>query len=336
MTGTNTPRLGLYRPDGDDNVNVTTDLNNNYDLLDDQVGVTICTPSSRPTAPFKGQAIYETDTGKFLVSNGTLPASGSWKDPVAGGMTASNVTLGGSGGTATFPGRILSQRSSSTSTALDAEQTGDSVTRFNLRNDGQMEWGSGTASRDTNLYRSAANTLRTAGSLTVGGALSSTGNLSTSGNLIVAGDVAVTGGLSVSGIGNVQTVRKTADQSRTSTTTLANDSQLLLPVVANASYTLFLMCVFSGGTTGDIKFAWSVPSGTTLRWTDQTGVSGLATDTDVYNAPGGTTQVAFQIWATVVTSATAGNVTFQWAQSATDATATIVRANSYLRLERFA
>ncbi len=91
-----------------------------------------------------------------------------------------------------------------------------------------------------------------------------------------------------------------------------------------------------GRNHGDIKFDWAVPSGTVLRWSDQTGVSGLHSDVDVYSAPGGTTQVAIQIWATVVTSSTAGNVQFRWAQNASDATATIVRANSYLQLTRVA
>ncbi|MES4891417.1 hypothetical protein [Streptomyces sp. NPDC096012] len=75
----------------------------------------------------------------------------------------------------------------------------------------------------------------------------------------------VSGNLNVTGVGRTLFVRKTSDQSVTSSTTLANDSQLLLPVVANATYTLFLMCIFSGGTTGDIKFDWTVPSGTALR-----------------------------------------------------------------------
>ncbi|WP_413757213.1 hypothetical protein [Streptomyces sp. MMBL 11-3] len=156
------------------------------------------------------------------------------------------------------------------------------------------------------------------------------------GPLNVSGSLAVSGGLSVSGVGQVQYARKTADQSKTSTTTLGNDTHLVLPVVANATYSLFLLCIFSGSTTGDIKFDWTVPSGTVLRWADQTGTSGLNSDVDVYSAPGGTTQVAFQIWATVVTSSTAGNVQFRWAQNASDATATIVRANSMLQLTRAA
>lgn len=334
MTGTNTPRLGLYKPDGNDNVNVATDINDNLDSLDTLIGTTVCTSGTRPTAPYQGQAIYETDTGKFLVSNGTIPLSGSWVDPIANSLAATNVSIGGSGGAATFAGRILSQRSTSTSTILDGQVTGDSVSRFNLNQSGKMEWGSGSTTRDTNLYRSAADTLKTDDSLVVTGTGSFTGNLSTGGNFDVTGDTTVSGNLSVAGVGQVQLVRKSTDESVTSSTTLQNDNHLFLPVVANATYDLFLMCIFSGDTAGDIKFAWSVPSGTVLRWVDQTGTSGIATDTDFYSAPGGSTQVGFQIWATVVTSSTAGNVQFQWAQNASSATATIVRTNSHLKMTR--
>ncbi|MGW8635069.1 hypothetical protein ACWGNX_27245 [Streptomyces sp. NPDC055793] len=152
----------------------------------------------------------------------------------------------------------------------------------------------------------------------------------------VSGNVTVNGGLTVSGIGQVQFSRKAADEAVTSSTTLQNDNHLILPVVANATYTLFLMCIFSGATTGDIKFDWTVPSGSVLRWSDQTGVSGLHADVDVHSAPAGSTLVAFQISATVVTSSNAGNVQFRWAQNASDATATIVRANSSLQLTRVA
>lgn len=37
MTGTSTPNLQLYKPDPDDNVNVVTDLNNNWDKVDSAV-----------------------------------------------------------------------------------------------------------------------------------------------------------------------------------------------------------------------------------------------------------------------------------------------------------
>ncbi|MGW3499371.1 hypothetical protein ACWDMY_01315 [Streptomyces globisporus] len=172
--------------------------------------------------------------------------------------------------------------------------------------------------------------------LSVSGNLTVTGTATLNSTATVNGNAVINGSLTVSGVGQTQFVRKTADESVTSSTTLQNDNHLVLPVVANATYSLFLMCIFSGGTVGDIKFDWTVPTGTVLRWSDQTGTSGLHSNVDVYSAPGGTTQVAFQVWATVVTSGTAGNIQFRWAQNASDATATIVRANSHLCLDRVA
>lgn len=51
-------------------------------------------------------------------------------------------------------------------------QTTDSTARFSIETSGKMEWGAGSASaRDTNLYRSAADTLKTDDNLVVGGTL---------------------------------------------------------------------------------------------------------------------------------------------------------------------
>jgi len=57
-------------------------------------------------------------------------------------------------------------------------ESSDRQPRFTLFADGEINWGSGTAPADTDLYRNAANTLRTDGSFVVGG------------NLMVAGSKA--------------------------------------------------------------------------------------------------------------------------------------------------
>ena len=75
---TTTTRLALRKPAGADTVNVTTDLDDNYDKLDSVVGFTACTAATRPSSPFQGQAIYETDTGLGYVHNGGSPASANW------------------------------------------------------------------------------------------------------------------------------------------------------------------------------------------------------------------------------------------------------------------
>lgn len=75
---TTTSRLGLLKPDGNEDVNVDTHLNNNLDALDQNIGFRTCTSGTRPTTVWAGMAIRETDTGALYVSNGTSPASGSW------------------------------------------------------------------------------------------------------------------------------------------------------------------------------------------------------------------------------------------------------------------
>lgn len=67
------------------------------------------------------------------------------------------------------------QAGGATADVLDAQVAGDAQKRFATRADGRFEWGSGAAVRDTNLYRSAADLLRTDDGFSVGGTLAVTG-----------------------------------------------------------------------------------------------------------------------------------------------------------------
>jgi hypothetical protein len=75
---TNTTKLGLIKPDFVDVVDIS-DLNTNFDDIDDAVGSTIVTSTTRPGTPFAGQVIFETDTEKSFVWDGS-----TWK-PAGGG-----------------------------------------------------------------------------------------------------------------------------------------------------------------------------------------------------------------------------------------------------------
>jgi hypothetical protein len=68
---TNTTRLSLRKPATSDNVDVGLDLNDNWDKVDQNVGLRVCTSATRPGTPFTGQQIYETDTGRRYFWNGT-------------------------------------------------------------------------------------------------------------------------------------------------------------------------------------------------------------------------------------------------------------------------
>ncbi len=97
--GTLTSRLKLLKPALTDLVDVVTQLNDNYDRLDEVAGVIICTSATRPSGGdlFTGAKIYETDTTKEYVYNGSqwVLTGGAVANRIGGGT--SNVGTAGAG-----------------------------------------------------------------------------------------------------------------------------------------------------------------------------------------------------------------------------------------------
>jgi hypothetical protein len=83
MASTTTSRLGLLKPTAGtaEPVNVTTQLDNNWDAIDAHVGVELVTAGTHPGVPYAGELIVETDTKNLLYHNGSSPASAGWKYP---------------------------------------------------------------------------------------------------------------------------------------------------------------------------------------------------------------------------------------------------------------
>lgn len=150
----------------------------------------------------------------------------------------------------------------------------------------------------------------------------------------------------------MQTIRvvQGSDQTRTSST--ANlDTNLVIPVEANAVYEYRLLLAYSCGA-GDYTGAWSVPSGTTMQrhgdgmaatatgtqtaYTDAFSAQGSATT--AFNIGGNTSSIAqtcsFVEQGYIETASTAGNVTYQFSQRVSSADATIIRAASQLYYTR--
>lgn len=96
---TTTPKLGLLKPAPSDAVDVTAQLSNNYDVLDAAIGTVLCTSSTRPSAPFAGLPIRETDTGFSYIWDGT-----QWVFTTRGGAT---VCTSSTRPTNTFTGLII-------------------------------------------------------------------------------------------------------------------------------------------------------------------------------------------------------------------------------------
>lgn len=143
-------------------------------------------------------------------------------------------------------------------------------------------------------------------------------------------------------------VMKSIDESVTSNTTLQDDDELRLPVESFTNYDLggYLgYTAASGANIGGFKFTFTVPSGATLLWSSfGTNVSVTpATDYDATanaaavtrSMAGNSGQVmAAQPRGTLIVGSTAGFIQCRWAQHASNATATVVKAGSLLTLQK--
>lgn len=144
--------------------------------------------------------------------------------------------------------------------------------------------------------------------------------------------------------------RKTVDESVTSSVTLQNDDTFFIAINANEVWTIEAHLFVSGNTSGDIQWAFNVPSGAT-GWNTGLRIIATATSTNDNGAwsaiedltdtgfrASGTvtgTPVHIQVNAIVINSSNAGNIQFRWAQNTSNATATTIEAGSYMIFSRW-
>lgn len=143
------------------------------------------------------------------------------------------------------------------------------------------------------------------------------------------------------------TVVKAADTSRSSTTTLADDADLTFAVTANSKYLVRFALIVTGGATEDFKFAlggpasyqpsgsvWMNPGNTTTISGDDAPNNNVA-ETIVLACHA--TEPGSIFWdGYVTTSGTAGTFSIMWAQNTSGATATLLKAGSYLSYRKIA
>lgn len=148
-------------------------------------------------------------------------------------------------------------------------------------------------------------------------------------------------------------VVKTADESVTSSTTLQDDNELLISLASGSSYLIEAHLLVSGAAAGDVKTAWArtgtlnqiggrMVRGPGINTTDVTAGAAAATTVGINRSSGGnalTTALASGVDGTAIsyisevftlTSVVTGTLTLQWAQNTSSATATIMRAGSFL------
>jgi hypothetical protein len=143
------------------------------------------------------------------------------------------------------------------------------------------------------------------------------------------------------------TIYKGTDQGYTSDTSLNNDSVLKFAASASTKYRVELFAIVSGNN-GNIKMAWSVPSGSTgLR--SVLGPAANSTSRDDTNMRTGAhlygTEIVYGLASdanytsirehfVITIGATPGDVTLQHAQNVSSVDQTIVRGNSYMVVKK--
>lgn len=158
-------------------------------------------------------------------------------------------------------GNVALQPSTTTNNVLSTNTNGaDAFDRWRLRGDGRLDWGPGTATRDTNLYRSGVGALTTdtffaMGSGQSGGSFSVFGNTATSLALGSAG-----GGLAV----------KEGTNARSGVSTLVGGTVTVANTSVTATSRIQLTSNADGGTPGWLRVS-ARTAGTSFTITSSSG-----------------------------------------------------------------
>jgi len=134
---------------------------------------------------------------------------------------------------------------------------------------------------------------------------------------------------------------KSADQTIISNSTLQNDTELAVAVAASTNYDFKLVLLYNSGVTPDLKFGWTYPVGTTMRYSMQGYTGGVVQsfriiETDVVALDGNASSLSCVCEGTVFVGATAGTLQLQWAQNTLTASNSSVLLGSSLRLWKVA
>jgi hypothetical protein len=151
--------------------------------------------------------------------------------------------------------------------------------------------------------------------------------------------------------GGATITRKASDTSRASTTTLADDPDLVFAIGANETHEVEYVLAYAApsSATPDFKVAVDAPSGAagmifisgpTSGSTDVTATSMLQAAITAFatgialGTHGGTTKSFAFIKALIRNGATPGDVALQWAQNSSNATATVLYTDSYMKRQQ--
>ena len=125
------------------------------------------------------------------------------------------------------------------------------------------------------------------------------------------------------------TVKKTSDQSITSSTTFANDTELQFAMDASSTYTI-RGCYFVNAGAGGYKFAINGPSATRIRVQTANNSAVVTAYDTLINAITGAGTILVTFNAEIVVSSSSGTFAMRIAQNASNAAATVFEAGSWI------
>lgn len=139
-----------------------------------------------------------------------------------------------------------------------------------------------------------------------------------------------------------RTIRKTADQSKTTDQVASDDPILKFHMEANRKYSIRIAIYFTAGASPDIEYGLSGPASPTVVHVSRRSRAPNATAyvvafeaayTPTTFISGNDTSTLGEIFFDLIVhnGANAGTFAFQWAQGNSSATATTIRAGSYLQ-----
>lgn len=170
-----------------------------------------------------GSTWFNTTTNSMFVATKVTTGAAVWLQipPTFVDRTTTQTVAG----VKTFTSTVQTSQGTATNSALTASVTGDTQARFNVRMDGQLEWGPGNATRDINLYRGNSTTLVTddnfqAANFTPGAWVSYTPTWNSGGTAPVIGNGTLAGRYSITG----KTVNVVINMIAGSTTTFGTGS----------------------------------------------------------------------------------------------------------------
>jgi len=141
-------------------------------------------------------------------------------------------------------------------------------------------------------------------------------------------------------------VRKTADESVTSSAVLQNDDQLLFSIPQAGTY-VFEFVIFAtsaANAAGDIQIQVIGPAGTFTFGGNGLDITLASGNTGTVNTAGISTTVNFGVSTTqtmilikgILVATASGTLQLQWAQQASNANATTVKAGSHMTVRQVA